>query len=76
MVVAGVGALLGNEESLFNGYGVYFGIMKCSGTRERWCTKRHGIVHVKMASLILSVHSLRSIFWKPLSVPTPARAAR
>lgn len=28
MVVAGVGALLGNGESLSNGYGVYFGIVK------------------------------------------------
>lgn len=28
MVVVGVGALLGNGESLSNGYGVYFGIVK------------------------------------------------
>lgn len=81
MVVAGVGASLGNGDSLCNGYRVYFGIVKCSGTREQWwqyheCAKHHGIVHIKMASLILSEHSLHGIFRKPLSLPTPAQATR
>lgn len=73
--------MLGNGDSLCNGYGVYFGIVKCFGTRERWwqyheCAKHHGIVHVKMASLILSEHFLCGIFRKALSVPTPAQATR
>ena len=35
MVVAGVGASLGNGDSLCNGYRVYFGIVKCSGTSRK-----------------------------------------